>query len=182
LWTATASPTSITGNWQRLIDASAAGGAALWNANGGQAKIAPALAAPANYFEMTFNATAGIPYRLWLRLRAQDNAAANDSVHVQFSDSVAAGGAPVMRIGTSSSAEVVLQDGPSGAAPQGWGWADNGWGAPGAAIYFAASGTHTLRIQQREDGPIVDQIVISPNTYLNTAPGARRNDTTIISK
>jgi hypothetical protein len=76
---------------------------------------------------------------------------------------------------------VVLQDGAAGAANRGWGWSDNGWGAPGAHIYFAASGTHTVRIQQREDGAIVDQIVLSPNTYLTTAPGARRDDTTVIS-
>ena len=31
-----------------------------------------------------------------------------------------------------------------------------------------------------EDGAIVDQIVLSPSTYLTTAPGARRDDTTII--
>jgi hypothetical protein len=37
-----------------------------------------------------------------------------------------------------------------------------------------------LRIQQREDGPIVDQIVLSPNTYLTTPPGPRQNDGTIL--
>jgi hypothetical protein len=36
-------------------------------------------------------------------------------------------------------------------------------------------------VQQREDGAIIDQIVLSPADYLTTAPGARRNDTTIIS-
>ena len=86
-----------------------------------------------------------------------------------------------MRTGTTSSAEVVLQDGPNGAADHGWGWSDNGWGAPGVNIYFATTGTHTIRVQQREDGAIVDQIVLSPGTYLTTAPGARRDDTTIIS-
>ena len=63
----------------------------------------------------------------------------------------------------------------------GWGWADNGWGAPGVNIYFATSGTHTIRVQQREDGAIVDQIVLSPGAYLNAAPGGRRDDATIIS-
>jgi len=74
-----------------------------------------------------------------------------------------------------------LQDGSSGPADHGWGWSDNGWGAPGVKIYFATTGTHTIRIQQREDGAIVDQIVLSPGTYLTTAPGPRHDDTTIIS-
>jgi hypothetical protein len=47
-------------------------------------------------------------------------------------------------------------------------------------VYFASSGGHTIRIQQREDGITVDQIVISPDTYLTAAPGARRDDGTIL--
>jgi hypothetical protein len=35
-------------------------------------------------------------------------------------------------------------------------------------------------VQQREDGAIIDQIVLSPDSYLTTAPGSRRNDTTIL--
>ena len=57
---------------------------------------------------------------------------------------------------------------------------DNGWGQPGALIYFAATGAHTLRIQQREDGPFVDQIVLSPDTYITNAPGPRFADSTIL--
>ena len=37
-------------------------------------------------------------------------------------------------------------------------------------------------MQQREDGAIVDQIVLSPNQYLTHAPGARDNDTTKIAQ
>jgi hypothetical protein len=47
-------------------------------------------------------------------------------------------------------------------------------------VYFATSGTHTLRIQQREDGAVVDQIVLSPNTYLTSPPGGRQDDATIL--
>ena len=130
---------------------------------------------------MTFSAKAGVAYHLWVRLRAQNNSLSNDSIHLQFSDSVDSGGAAIMRTDTTGSAEVVLQDGPNGAADHGWGWSDNGWGALGANIYFATTGTHTVRVQQREDGAIVDQIVLSPGTYLTTAPGPRRDDTTIIS-
>jgi HKD family nuclease len=181
LWTANVSAPAITGNWQALVDGTAAGGKALWNTDGGQAKIAPALAAPSNAFEMTFDAKAGVPYHLWVRMRAQSNSLSNDSIHLQFDDSVDAGGAPAMRVNTTGSAEVVLQDGANGAADHGWGWSDNGWGVPGVNIYFATTGTHTIRVQQREDGAIVDQIILSPGTYLTTAPGPRRDDTTIIS-
>jgi len=181
LWTANAAAQDIDGNWQRITDSTAAGGAALSNPDAGQAKISPALATPSNFFEMTFSAKAGVAYHLWVRLRAQNNSLSNDSIHLQFSDSVDSGGAPIMRTDTTGSAEVVLQDGPNGAADHEWGWADNGWGAPGTNIYFAATGTHTVRIQQREDGAIVDQIVLSPSTYLTTPPGPRRDDTTIIS-
>jgi hypothetical protein len=181
LWTAQAPASAIVGTaWQPLTDATAAGGSGLWNPDGAQAKIAPALATPASYVEMTFTATAGIPYHLWLRLRAQNNSLSNDSAHVQFNDSVDASGRATMQFGSTCSAEVVLQNGPSGSADQGWGWADNGWGTLGVHVYFAASGTHTLRIQQREDGPIIDQIVLSPNTYFTTPPGPRQNDATIL--
>ena len=181
LWTANAPPSGIVGAaWQLLTDGSAAGGSGLWNPDGAQPKISPALAAPASYVEMTFTATAGIPYHLWVRLRAQNDSFANDSVHVQFDDSVNSSGTATMRIGSTSSAEVLLQNGPSGTADRSWGWTDNGWGAPGVHVYFATTGVHTLRIQQREDGPIIDQIVLSPNTYLTTPPGPRQNDGTIL--
>src|SRR6185369_5305233 len=47
-------------------------------------------------------------------------------------------------------------------------------------LYFASTGTHTLRVQVREDGLSIDQIVLSPSTYLNTSPGALKNDTVIL--
>ena len=47
-------------------------------------------------------------------------------------------------------------------------------------VTFATSGTHTLRIQAREDGVALDQIVLSPGRYLQTAPGAVSNDSTIV--
>ena len=82
---------------------------------------------------------------------------------MRLSDARTGGGTTCAAIGTTASAEFVLQDGPNGPDDHGWGWTDNGWGAFGAAVYFATSGTHTIRIQQREDGAIVDQIVISPD-------------------
>ncbi len=181
-WTSDISSTSIHGKWQRSTDSSAAGGVALWNPDAGAVKIAPALASPANYFQATFTAQAGIAYHVWIRMRAQRNSVSNDSVHAQFSDATDANNAPYARIGTTNSAEFVLQNGPNGSQPKGWGWTDNGWGSRGANVFFATTGTHTIRIQQREDGAMIDQIVISADAYLNVAPGTRTNDTMIVGK
>jgi hypothetical protein len=49
-------------------------------------------------------------------------------------------------------------------------------------LTFANSGSHTLRIQIREDGVQLDQIVLSPSTYLSSAPGSVTNDNTIVPK
>jgi len=173
---------SGTARWQTSADTSAAGGTALWNPDLAQAKVAPALAAPASYVEKTFSAMANTPYHVWVRMKAQNNSSLNDSIHIQFSNAVTGPGSTTttMKIGTGSSAEFVLQDGPSGGANVGWGWADNGWGTPGDPIYFGTTGTQTLRIQQREDGPFIDQIVISPTTYFTAAPGPHTNDATIL--
>jgi hypothetical protein len=63
---------------------------------------------------------------------------------------------------------------------KGWGWQDNGYGAgvAGPLVRFAASGSHTIRVQTREDGFSIDQIVLSSATYTTAAPGALKNDTT----
>ena len=170
----------VRGTWSVVPDASAAGGARLSNPDQGVPKLAEALAAPASYFELTFSADAGTPYHLWLRARAQDDAYFNDSVFVQFSDSVTVAGAATWRIGSTSSTSVVLED-CSGCGVSGWGWQDNLYGGLAAPIYFAGSGTHTIRIQIREDGLSIDQIVLSPGTYLNGPPGSPTSDATIVA-
>jgi hypothetical protein len=182
IWASDVATSAIHGKWQALTDATAAGGSALWNPNAGAAKIAPALANPASYFQATFSAKANLAYHVWIRMRAQSDSLSNDSVHAQFNDSVDANESAIARIGTTQSAEFVLQDGPDGAPDHGWGWTDNGWGQLGPAIYFSTTGTHTIRIQQREDGAIVDQIVISADRYASAPPGGRQNDATIVAK
>jgi hypothetical protein len=180
LWSSAVPPADVHGDWLRGPELTASGGAFLVNPDRGRARISPALAAPTDYIEFRFNAKRGTAYHLWVRMAAQDNGLNNDSVHVQFSDSVNLLSQPTMRIGTTGSAEVLLQDGALGATPQDWGWADNGWGTLGAPIYFAADGTHVLRIQRREDGAIVDSVVLSPTTYATTAPGSTRNDAHVL--
>ena len=177
-----ASSGAIVGTaWEKVAEPTAAGGWLIRNPDSGGAKINTALANPASYFELTFNAEANTAYRLWIRGRAQNDYWGNDSVHVQFSDSLNESGAPAFRIGTTDAAWVNLEDcGSCGVS--GWGWQDDGYGEDvlGPLIYFAAGGTHTLRVQAREDGFSLDQIVLSAADYLNTAPGALKNDTTIL--
>ena len=114
-------------------------------------------------------------------MKADDDSWQNDSVFVQFSDSVDGSGNAVWRIGTTSATMVSLED-CSGCGEQGWGWNDNGYGAAGAPVVFATSGPHTIRIQYREDGISIDQIVLSAARYMTAAPGAARNDTTIVPR
>jgi hypothetical protein len=52
----------------------------------------------------------------------------------------------------------------------------------GPVIYFAATGTQTIRIQNREDGLSIDQIVLSSSRYLTASPGGTKNDTTIVPR
>jgi hypothetical protein len=178
-----ADASAIAGRWSLVNDSSAASGKRMHNPDRGDAKITTAAASPSNYFELTFNAVAGKPYRLWIRGRADSNHWANDSVFVQFSGSVNSSGSAIWRIGTTSSTEVNLED-CSGCGLSGWGWQDNGWGVNvmGPVVYFASTGTQRIRIQQREDGISIDQIVLSPSTFLNKSPGALKNDKTILPR
>jgi regulation of enolase protein 1 (concanavalin A-like superfamily) len=177
----------ITGTkWSIVADSSAAGAKRLWNMNAGLAKITTAIANPASYVEFTFEPVAGQPYHLWMRGRAEANFYGNDSVFVQFSNSVTSASAPTYRIGSMSAAEYNLED-CSGCGLSGWGWQDNGWGVnvKGPDIYFDTSGPQKLRIQTREDGLSIDQILLSPSRYrpgspeFVGSPGILKNDTTI---
>src|SRR4029079_8242740 len=93
--------------------------------------------------------------------------------------SVNASRVAVNRIGTANAAAIILEEG-NGAGVSGWGWNDDGYGTLGAPVYFAASGLQTIRVQQREDGIMWDQVVLSPSTYLPRRPGLTRVDTTTV--
>lgn len=175
---------NVFGNWVRSSDSTAADNVALWNTDNGAPKTVPAQVAPQHYVDIIFDAQAGTAYHLWIRMRAQNDYYGNDSIHVQFSGAVDAAGRAIYRIGSSAadnSAQVVLQE-RDGGTIAGWGWADQGWNGLGTQIYFATSGPHTIRIQQREDGAMFDQIVLSPTTFLTTPPGLQNRDTTIVPR
>ena len=71
----------------------------------------------------------------------------------------------------------------SGCGVSGWGWQNTAyWLSQATTFTFPTSGSHTLRIQVREDGVAFDQIVLSPQVYLTSAPGPVSNDTTIVAK
>jgi hypothetical protein len=48
-------------------------------------------------------------------------------------------------------------------------------------LIFVASGLQTLRIQQREDGIMWDQLVLSAGTHIAARPGLTRSDDTIVA-
>ena len=50
----------------------------------------------------------------------------------------------------------------------------------GPQIFFQSTGALTILILGREDGISIDQIVLSPGTYLNNSPGALKNDNTVL--
>jgi len=168
------------GTWKVVADSTAAGGFAIANAVTGAPVTVP-LAHPANYFQVSFPAYSGTAYHLWIRGKAAENSVKNDSVFVQFSDSVTGGGAAIDRIGTTSATTVILQS-CTNAQVHGWGWANNGWCGLGANVYFQNTGTHVIQIQIRQPGLAIDQIVLSPQTYLMTMPGKAVNDTTILAQ
>ena len=179
LWSADAS--SIQGSWMRVGDSSAAGQIALQYPDFGGPKLTTALASPSHYFEMSFNAQAGIPYRLWMRGKAIGNSTNNDSVWVQFSSSLNSSGGAEYRIGTTSAIMYNMEE-CTHCGLSGWGWNDTDINGMGPLVYFAASGTQTIRVQLREDGINLDQIVLSPQTYLSSSPGAFKNDSVILPR
>jgi hypothetical protein len=67
---------------------------------------------------------------------------------------------------------------------KGWGWSDNGYGLDvrGPTVYFESSGPQRLRIQVREDGLGINQIVLSAVVYGSLSPGATKNDTVIVPR
>lgn len=168
------------GKWVVTTDSGAKyGGRAVRHPDAGASKVTTALASPANYFEMNFNATAGVGYRLALRGRADKGYWGNDSVHVQFSGSVTSSGSPRWRIGTTSSTVINLEECDGCGLGTGYVWEDNGWGrgVEGPLVYFASTGLQRIRVQTREDGLSIDHISLSPQTATSTATSSTSSGT-----
>lgn len=172
----------VRGHWAATSTPSGAGGRSMRSSDQSFSSLNAPLAAPGNYFELSFDAAAATTYRVWLRLRAGNNSKWNDAVWVQFNDSTTTSGAAMYRIGTASGLLVNLERCNS-CGPANWGWQNTAyWLSQPTHIRFASTGRHTIRVQTREDGVEIDQIALSPVKYLNGAPGPVSNDSTILSK
>jgi hypothetical protein len=174
--------TTVAGDWSAASSPTAAAGEMLTSANTGFSAMDVPFASPQHYFEVPFDAAAETTYQVWLRLRGTADSNANDSVWVQFDGAVDGAGNPLWRIGSSSALAVNLEN-CSRCGIAGWGWQDNGfWTGQTARVRFAVGGTQTIRVQVREDGVSIDQIVLSPTTFFSAAPGPLKNDATIVPK
>lgn len=170
----------LHGSWQTAGDPLSPDGVKLGTPDHGVAILSVPMAAPVHYVDVTFSADANKPYRLWLRVRAAGNSKWNDSLWVQFSDALV-GGSPAYRMNTTSDLLVNLATDSTGNSLLDWGWQNTAyWLSQATTVTFPTSGAHTLRIQVREDGVEFDQVVLSPGTYLSTAPGPISGDSTIV--
>ncbi|MGE0448694.1 MAG: carbohydrate-binding protein [Vicinamibacterales bacterium] len=178
----TSDVTAVQGSWSAEASSSGAGGQRMTSADSGWSSADAALAAPRDYFEATFSAPSFTTYHVWLRMRAGSESKWNDSVWVQFSDSSDTNGSAAYRIGTTSGLLVNLEP-CANCGVSGWGWQDSAyWLAQSPLVMFGARGTHTIRVQTREDGVQIDQIVLSPANYLTQAPGQPSNDATVLAR
>lgn len=168
--------------WQSIADPTAASGKALHDLNAGQPKVTAPAASPSSYADVSFIATNTETYKMWVRLKADGNHWANDSLWLQFSGAVDANGRSYAP-GTTSGVEVNLEE-CQGCGVSGWGWRDEAWGQRGAVgvltLRFKTNGWQTLRIQTREDGVSIDQVVLSAERFRASRPGAVKNDATIL--
>jgi endonuclease/exonuclease/phosphatase family metal-dependent hydrolase len=172
--------TNIQGNWAKWSGSDAAGGQYMASVDYGWSTLNNPLASPNDYFEASFNAVAGTPYHVWLRLRAGANSKWNDSVWVQFSDALDPDGSGIYQIGSWSGLLVNLEP-CNNCGDSNWGWQDGAyWLSQVTTISFASSGSHTIRVQTREDGVQIDQMVLSPSNYLFSSPGPTSGDSTIL--
>ena len=172
------------GRWTRIDDPTAASGRRLFYPNANAPKSTAPAAAPAEYVDVFFRPDPTQTYKLWVRLKAENNYWANDSVWLQFSGATDASGRPVYGMGTTSGMAINLEE-CSGCGISGWGWEDDGWGARnvnGGLLRFPEGGSQWIRIQVREDGVSIDQIVLSAERYRTTRPGSAKGDTTILPK
>ncbi len=183
---------TIHGVFAKTSDSTSPGGIALTTPAGGAAQPNNPLAAPADYFDVTFNVDADVPYTLWIRVKAAANSKLSDSLWVQLSDAKASG-APAYPIGSTSGLLVNLATDSTASSLHDWGWANGAyWLTQAATVTFGLTGQHTMRIQPREYGVMLDQIVLSPSRFFNAdahcpnscagAPGPLSNDTTIVPK
>jgi hypothetical protein len=160
---------ALHGGWTTASDSTSPNGIKLVTPDNGWASANAPPSTLGDYLDVTFNANAATPYTLWLRLQAPARSKYNDAVWVQFSDALANGSAVYPLNSASALLVNFATDVAAGSL--------NGWGYNGA--YWLAADDNHVRDQRlahapdqvREDGVQLDQIVLSPTTYLNAPPG-----------
>ena len=73
--------------WNKESDTTAADGVRMRNPDAGAAKLDDCERITRKLLRGHFNVEAGKAYHLWLRMKADNNSTANDSVFVQFTNS-----------------------------------------------------------------------------------------------
>jgi hypothetical protein len=142
------------------------------------------LADPPSRVVIRFFPEPTLTYKVWVRLKADGNSWANDSVWLQFSGATDASGTPKYQSFSTAGLAINLEE-CLGCGESGWGWEDDGWGAVnanGVMLRFPNPDLdpQQMVIQTREDGVSIDQIVFSAEKYLTARPGAAKNDATIL--
>jgi hypothetical protein len=183
IYAADAQPSEVHGAWtSACCDAASPLGTRLTTTDMERAVLDAALAVPEHYVDFTFDARAVTTYTLWLRLRAAANSKWNDSVWVQFSDAMV-DGSPAYGVNTTSGLLVNLAQDSSASGMNGWGWVNGAyWLSQPASMIFQTDGPHVIRVQLREDGVSLDQILLSAGRFRVEPPGPRSNDSTIVPR
>ena len=173
---------TVRGNWALAASSSGAGGQRMASADQGWSSLNNPHSNPTNYFEATFDAQAWVQYRIWVRARATGDSKWNDSVWLQFTDSLDSSGNAVYRTGTAQ-AMLINLEACNGCGEGSWGWSGGAWWvSQPVSVQFPSTGSRSIRVQTREDGIDIDQIVLSSSTYLHSAPGSTTYDATIVPK
>ena len=166
-------------NWSKVSDATAAGNTRVASADRAGPTVNTPLAAPVDYFEASFNAPAGATGSPQAA-RAGDPKL-NESVWVQLSGCHQCRWIP--RLADRHRPGPDCQPGRLrqlrrvrlGLAGIAWCWENR----PSRNL---GRRPHTIRVQTREDGVSIDQIVLSPQRFVNSAPGLPTGDNTIVPK
>ena len=173
---------ALHGAWSRAADPTSPDQLKLITPDDGVAHTDSALASPLDYFDVRFEAVANTPYTVWVRLKALDDRKFNDAIWLQFAGATV-DGAPAYAIDTTAALLVNLATDQSAASLHNWGWANGAyWLSQSPTVVFSGSGSRTLRVQVREDGVQLDQIVLSAVTYRSTPPGSVTDDATTVPK
>jgi hypothetical protein len=157
---------AMHGVWAATGDSTSPGSIKLTTPAGSAPNTSAPLASPADYVDIPFTTATNTPYTLWIRVKATNNSKFSDSFWVQFSDAQA-GGTGVYPIGTSSGLLVNLATDSTATSLSDWGWVDGAYWMTQPATFTFSTTQHTLRLQPREYGVQIDEIVLSPSSFLN---------------